>query len=159
MKRLLKKYFLKKVQLYYTSAWLPFGSYFSQKYKFFCNICGAFSANSRSVTGVVTQTDRSKFSRKDSLNNVLKQGFECFIITFFSLFKLFFSWLGGNLNSVQVWQKLSGEGANPDKKCMKIPFLLLQEYKKNLRQTNGGEDFPAELLEEIYDNIRYLLTN
>lgn len=32
--------------------------------------------------------------------------------------------------------------------------MTVDEFKKNLRQTNGGEDFPAELLESIYENIR-----
>jgi len=32
--------------------------------------------------------------------------------------------------------------------------MTVAEFKRNLRQTNGGEDFPPELLEEIYENIR-----
>lgn len=32
--------------------------------------------------------------------------------------------------------------------------MTIEEFKKNLRQINGGEDFPAELLEEIFENIR-----
>ena len=35
---------------------------------------------------------------------------------------------------------------------LRIP--LLQEFKRNLRTVNGGEDFPANLLEEIYHAIR-----
>ncbi|XP_057309577.1 Golgi-specific brefeldin A-resistance guanine nucleotide exchange factor 1-like [Hydractinia symbiolongicarpus] len=30
----------------------------------------------------------------------------------------------------------------------------INDFKRNLRKTNGGEDFPPELLEEIFDNIR-----
>ncbi|XP_065652483.1 Golgi-specific brefeldin A-resistance guanine nucleotide exchange factor 1 isoform X4 [Hydra vulgaris] len=32
--------------------------------------------------------------------------------------------------------------------------MNLDDFKRNLRKTNGGEDFPAELLEEIFENIR-----
>merc|ERR1719312_98308 len=31
--------------------------------------------------------------------------------------------------------------------------MTIEEFKRNLRQTNGGEDFPPELLEEIFENI------
>ena len=33
----------------------------------------------------------------------------------------------------------------------------LQEFKRNLKKTNGGEDFEEEMLEEIYTAIRYKL--
>lgn len=32
--------------------------------------------------------------------------------------------------------------------------MVFDEFKRNLRKTNDGEDFPVELLQEIYDNIK-----
>ena len=33
----------------------------------------------------------------------------------------------------------------------------MQDFKRNQRGTNGGKDYPEEMLFEIYKNIKYVL--
>ena len=34
-------------------------------------------------------------------------------------------------------------------------LILMQDFKRNLRRTNGNGDFRASMLEEVYHAIRY----
>ena len=40
---------------------------------------------------------------------------------------------------------------------MNAYFLLLQEFKKNVKGVNGGSDFDQDMLEEVYQAIRQVI--
>lgn len=40
---------------------------------------------------------------------------------------------------------------------LNLLYFYLQQFKKNLNKCNGGEDFDQDMLEEIYNAIRYTI--
>lgn len=53
-----------------------------------------------------------------------------------------------------VWVFLDVHCVGPILAVLLYWFVLVQEFKRNQRGTNGGKDYPEEMLLEIYKNIK-----